>query len=57
MDQSDCVIYSYISIISVTASSDHVARLWHTEKSDPVREYRGHTKPVTALAYNDSNSR
>ena len=35
------------------ASSDHVARLWLVDRSDPVREYQGHNKAVTALAYND----
>lgn len=43
-----------IHCVVCTASSDHVARLWHVDKTDPVREYQGHTKAVTALAYNDS---
>ena len=46
----------YISPLNCvrTASSDHTARLWHVDRSDPIREYQGHTKAVTALAYNDS---
>lgn len=49
----DCA-FSSDSQYLFTASSDHVARLWHVDKTEPVREYQGHTKAVTALAYNDS---
>ena len=48
-----CIIITYLLCVR-TASSDHTARLWHVDRSDPIREYQGHTKAVTALAYNDS---
>ncbi len=38
---------------SHAASSDHTARLWHVDRTDPLREYRGHAKAITAIAYND----
>lgn len=48
----DCA-FSCDSLYIFTASSDHCARLWHVDKTSPVREYQGHTKAVTAIAYND----
>lgn len=35
------------------ASSDGVARLWNLENGTIEREYTGHQKPITALAYSD----
>lgn len=49
----DCAFSSDSQYI-FTASSDHIARLWHVDRTDPLREYQGHSKPVTALAYNDN---
>lgn len=47
-------IFRVSPCISATlASSDHVARLWHVEQTLPLREYQGHTKAVTAIAYSD----
>lgn len=37
----------------VTASSDSVVRLWHVENAEIRREYTGHQKAVTALAFSD----
>ncbi|XP_064406213.1 target of rapamycin complex subunit lst8-like [Halichondria panicea] len=48
----DCAFSSDSQYI-FTASSDHVARLWHVDKTEPLREYQGHTKALTAIAYND----
>ena len=45
--------HTHFCPLPLTASSDHVARLWLVDRSDPVREYQGHNKAVTALAYND----
>lgn len=36
------------------ASSDGLARLWHTESAEIEREYTGHQKAVTALAFVDN---
>ncbi|XP_002736782.1 target of rapamycin complex subunit lst8-like [Saccoglossus kowalevskii] len=37
----------------VTASSDNVARLWSVEQGEIKREYSGHQKAVTSLAFYD----
>ena len=47
------IIIIIVIIIIIIASSDHVARLWHVEQTQPIREYHGHSKAVTALAYCD----
>ncbi|XP_053678450.1 protein LST8 homolog [Anopheles nili] len=36
-----------------TASSDNMARLWRIDTKTVEREYAGHLKPVTALAFRD----
>ncbi|VVC97520.1 unnamed protein product [Leptidea sinapis] len=36
-----------------TGSSDSYARLWNLEKGTLEREYCGHQKPITALAFRD----
>uniref|UniRef100_A0A2M4ATI3 Target of rapamycin complex subunit lst8 n=1 Tax=Anopheles triannulatus TaxID=58253 RepID=A0A2M4ATI3_9DIPT len=36
-----------------TASSDHMARLWRIDNQSVEREYSGHAKAVTALAFLD----
>ena len=45
-----CADSSYL----VTASSDHVARLWSLRTGDTVRQYHGHQSAVTCVALNDS---
>jgi len=50
-DAAFCADSSYI----VTASSDHVARLWNLRTGDVVRSYHGHQSAVTCVALNDSN--
>lgn len=50
-DAAFCADSSYI----VTASSDHVARLWNLRTGDTVRHYHGHQSAVTCVALNDSN--
>lgn len=37
----------------ITASSDNLARLWSLESCRTEREYNGHQKPVTCVAYRD----
>ncbi|OXA51202.1 Target of rapamycin complex subunit lst8 [Folsomia candida] len=37
----------------ITASSDNLARLWSLETARTEREYNGHQKPVTCVAYRD----
>lgn len=38
----------------ITASSDGLARLWCIETGDVEREYSGHQKAITALAFSDN---
>lgn len=45
--------FSADSQFLVTASSDSVVRLWHVESAEIRREYTGHQKGVTALAFSD----
>lgn len=47
------VAFSADSQFLVTASSDSVVRLWHVETAEIRREYTGHQKAVTALAFSD----
>lgn len=47
------VAFSADSQFLVTASSDSVVRLWHVETAEVTREYTGHQKAVTALAFSD----
>ncbi|XP_073980769.1 MTOR associated protein, LST8 isoform X1 [Rhodnius prolixus] len=47
------VAFSADSKYVITASSDGVARLWNLENGTIEREYTGHQKPITALAYSD----
>lgn len=49
----DCA-FSADSQYIVTASSDCMARLWNIEQGVVKREYTGHSKPVVALAFNDT---
>jgi len=37
----------------ITASSDNLARLWSIEGGQTRREYNGHQKPVTCVAFRD----
>jgi len=50
-DAAFCADSSYL----VTASSDHVARLWNLRTGDVVRQYHGHQSAVTCVALNDSS--
>ena len=43
-ESSDC---------SCPASSDQTARLWSVDGGDVKREYTGHQKPITCLAFRD----
>lgn len=43
----------YYLIIFYAASSDGVARLWNASTGTVEREYQGHQKAVTALAFRD----
>lgn len=47
------VAFSADSQFLVTASSESVVRLWHVESAETRREYTGHQKAVTALAFSD----
>lgn len=47
------VAFSADSQFLVTASSEGVVRLWHVESAESRREYTGHQKAVTALAFSD----
>lgn len=48
----DCS-FSEDSQYIITASSDNVARLWNVNTGDVVREYVGHQKAVTCVAFRD----
>lgn len=50
-DAAFCADSSYL----VTASSDHVSRLWNLRTGDVVRQYHGHQSAVTCVALNDSS--
>ena len=50
-DAAFCADSSYL----VTASSDHIARLWNLRTGDVVRKYHGHSSTVTCVALNDSS--
>lgn len=45
--------FSADSQFLITASSDSVVRLWHVDTAEIKREYTGHQKAVTALAFSD----
>jgi len=47
------MIVSLDSIVFL-ASSDTYARLWNIESGQVERQYSGHTKAVTCLAFQDS---
>ncbi|KAG8298856.1 Target of rapamycin complex subunit lst8 [Homalodisca vitripennis] len=47
------VAFSADSQYIITASSDNIARLWSVETGTVQREYTGHQKAVTALAFSD----
>lgn len=47
--------FSADSAYLVTASSDHVARLWELSSGETVRQYNGHVKALVACALNDSH--
>ena len=48
----DCA-YSADSAYLVTASSDHVARLWELSSGETIRQYNGHHKAAVCVALND----
>lgn len=43
--------------IFIAVCSDGRARLWSTETGEIVKEYIGHQKPATCLAFDDRNYR
>jgi len=47
--------FSADSAYLVTASSDHVARLWELSSGETVRQYNGHHKAAVCVALNDVN--
>ena len=47
------VAFSADSQFLFTASSDSVVRLWHVETAEMRREYTGHQRAVTSLAFSD----
>jgi len=47
------IAFSADSQFLITASSDSIVRLWHLETAEIKREYTGHQKAVTALAFSD----
>jgi G protein beta subunit-like protein len=48
----DCA-FSADSAYLVTASSDHVARLWELQNGETIRQYKGHHKAAVCVALND----
>lgn len=49
----DCV-FSVDAAYLVTASSDHMARLWDLSSGETIRTYTGHSKALVCCALNDS---
>ncbi len=49
----DCV-FSVDAAYLVTASSDHMARLWDLSTGETIRTYTGHGKALVCCALNDS---
>jgi len=47
------IAFSADSQYIITASSDNMARLWNVEQAEVKREYSGHQKAVTCLAFRD----
>ena len=47
------VAFSMDSQYLITASSDNNARLWNINTGENIREYSGHQKAITALAFSD----
>ena len=47
------VAFSMDSQYIITASSDNNARLWNVTTGENIREYSGHVKALTALAFSD----
>lgn len=47
------VAFSMDSQYVITASSDNNARLWNINTGENIREYSGHQKAITALAFSD----
>lgn len=48
----DCA-FTEDSQFLITASSDNVARLWNVTTGEMVREFVGHSKAITSLAFRD----
>lgn len=40
-------------MLSVAGSSDNIARLWSVETGEIKREYTGHQKTISAIAFRD----
>lgn len=45
--------FLYLILFNILASSDGIARLWNASTGIIEREYMGHQKAVTALAFRD----
>lgn len=50
----DCA-FSADSRYLLTASSDAVAQLWNLEKNEISLQYKGHSRPITCLAFRDKS--
>lgn len=48
------IIFVFFFLNFYVASSDHTARLWSVEQGAIKREFNGHQKAVTALAFSDA---
>lgn len=50
------VAFSADSQYVLTASSDGIARLWHLPTNEVRKEFQGHTKALTSLAFRDGQA-
>jgi len=50
------VAFSADSQYVLTASSDGIARLWHLPTNEVRKEFQGHTKALTSLAFRDGHA-
>ena len=50
------VAFSADSQYVLTASSDGIARLWHLPSNEVRKEFQGHTKALTSLAFRDGQA-
>lgn len=50
------VAFSADSQYVLTACSDGVARLWHLPTNEVRKEFQGHSKAITSLAFRDGHA-